>query len=183
MMIPAEESEPMFTDFTEKARRVIFFARYEASRWGSVPVQPEHLLLGLLRADPELLHHLAPTQASIVEGLRTAIQGGAPSEADVSPTVVMPLSPDAEEVINEAFKEKARLGHGHVDTEHLLLALLAESEDKGMKLRGRGAAEVRAALNRHELHYGPVADRISDGSITPQTGQGDGSAILTRSRG
>jgi ATP-dependent Clp protease ATP-binding subunit ClpC len=41
----------MFERFTEKARRVIFFARYEASNYGSPYIETEHLLLGLLRED------------------------------------------------------------------------------------------------------------------------------------
>ena len=39
----------MFERYTEKARRVIFFARYEASQYGSTYIETEHLLLGLLR--------------------------------------------------------------------------------------------------------------------------------------
>ncbi len=41
----------MFERYTEKARRTIFFARYEASQFGSQHIEPEHLLLGLLRED------------------------------------------------------------------------------------------------------------------------------------
>lgn len=37
----------MFERFTEKARRVIFFARCEASQYGSPFIETEHLLLGL----------------------------------------------------------------------------------------------------------------------------------------
>jgi ATP-dependent Clp protease ATP-binding subunit ClpA len=44
----------MFKRYTEKARRVIFFARYEASQYGSPYIETEHLLLGLLREDRAL---------------------------------------------------------------------------------------------------------------------------------
>jgi len=40
----------MFERYTEKARRTIFFARYEASQFGSEYIHTEHLLLGLARA-------------------------------------------------------------------------------------------------------------------------------------
>ena len=33
----------MFERYTEKARRVIFFARYEASQFGSPCIETEHL--------------------------------------------------------------------------------------------------------------------------------------------
>ena len=39
----------MFERYTERARRVIFFARYEASQLGSRTIETEHLLLGLIR--------------------------------------------------------------------------------------------------------------------------------------
>ena len=44
----------MFERYTEKARRSIFFARYEASQFGSPVIDTEHLLLGLLREDKAL---------------------------------------------------------------------------------------------------------------------------------
>ena len=44
----------MFERYTEKARRVIFFARYEASQYGSPIIETEHLLLGLMREDKSL---------------------------------------------------------------------------------------------------------------------------------
>ena len=49
----------MFERFTEKARRVIFFARFEASQYGSPYIESEHLLLGLAREDELLLGLLA----------------------------------------------------------------------------------------------------------------------------
>jgi len=39
----------MFERYTEMARRSIFFARYEASAFGSEYIETEHLLLGILR--------------------------------------------------------------------------------------------------------------------------------------
>ena len=44
----------MFERYSERARRVIFFARYEASQYGSPYIETEHLLLGLLREDSGL---------------------------------------------------------------------------------------------------------------------------------
>jgi ATP-dependent Clp protease ATP-binding subunit ClpC len=37
----------MFERYTEKSRRIIFFARYEASEFGSPYIETEHLLLGV----------------------------------------------------------------------------------------------------------------------------------------
>ena len=48
--------DPMFERYTERARRVLFFARYEASQLGSISIETEHLLLGLIREGLSLIH-------------------------------------------------------------------------------------------------------------------------------
>lgn len=64
----------MFERYTEKARRVIFFARYEASQYGSPVIDTEHLLLGLLREDAALMHRYAGPIRSGAE-IRAEIEG------------------------------------------------------------------------------------------------------------
>src|SRR5215467_9595880 len=49
------EWNKMFERFTERARRVIFFGRYEASYYGAKTIESEHLLLGILREDRQML--------------------------------------------------------------------------------------------------------------------------------
>jgi ATP-dependent Clp protease ATP-binding subunit ClpC len=56
----------MFERYTEKARRVIFFGRYEACQYGSPEIDTEHLLLGLLREDQALHHWLPKTDPETV---------------------------------------------------------------------------------------------------------------------
>src|SRR5919199_997286 len=64
----------MFERYTEKARRVIFFARYEASQFGSPYIETEHLLLGLLREEKcfaaEILHERGLRLSTIREELQ-----------------------------------------------------------------------------------------------------------------
>ena len=50
----------MFERYTERARRVIFFARYEASLAGTEAIEPEHLLLGIAREDKSVLAQFLP---------------------------------------------------------------------------------------------------------------------------
>ncbi len=49
----------MFERYSDKARRVIFFARYEASQSGTPAIDTEHLLLGILRESRDLLLSVA----------------------------------------------------------------------------------------------------------------------------
>ena len=38
----------MFERFTARARRALFYSRYEVSQLGSSAIEPEHILLGVL---------------------------------------------------------------------------------------------------------------------------------------
>ncbi len=64
----------MFERYTEKARRTIFFARYEASSFGQPYIEAEHLLLGILREDKALTSRFFLQHAS-VEAIRKQIEG------------------------------------------------------------------------------------------------------------
>ena len=44
----------MFERYNERAPRVIFCARYEASQYGSQVIDTEHILLGILREEKRL---------------------------------------------------------------------------------------------------------------------------------
>src|SRR5258708_2578654 len=68
-------AEPsMFERYTEKARRVIFFARYEASQFGAQAIEAEHILLGLLREDKQLTQKFFRSPHSTVESIRKEIE-------------------------------------------------------------------------------------------------------------
>ncbi len=128
----------MFERYTERARRVIFFARYEASQYGSPYIETEHLLLGLLREDPVLCREfLGPT--SIAADIRTAIERQITRGERVSTSVEMPLTEECKKVLKLAAEESDRLGQRHIGTEHVLVALLrVEGSLAAQLLRERG---------------------------------------------
>jgi hypothetical protein len=76
----------MVERYTEKARRVIFFARYEASQFGSPCIETEHLLLGLLREDKALANRFLRSSAS-VESIRKQIEAHTTLREKVSTSV------------------------------------------------------------------------------------------------
>ena len=117
--------EPVFERYTEKARRVIFFARYEASQYGSPYIETEHLLLGLLREDKALANRFLRTHGSI-ESIRKEIEARITVRERISTSVEVPLSQECKRILNFASEEAERLGHKHVGTEHLLLGVLRE---------------------------------------------------------
>ena len=140
----------MFERYTEKARRVIFFARYEASQFGSPYIETEHLLLGLLREDKALTNRFLRSHAS-VESIRKQVEAHTTIREKVSTSVDLPLSNDSKRVLAYAAEEAERLGHKHIGTEHLLLGLLREETcfaAELLKERGVQLATVREELAR-----------------------------------
>lgn len=131
----------MFERYTEKARRVIFFARYEASQFGSPYIETEHLLLGLLREDKALTNRFLRSH-STVESIRKQIEKNTEVREKVSTSVDLPLSNECKRVLAYAAEEAQALGHRHLGTEHLLLGLLREEgsfaaailDERGVKL-------------------------------------------------
>jgi ATP-dependent Clp protease ATP-binding subunit ClpC len=137
----------MFESFTEKARRIIFFARYEASQLGSGHIEPEHLLLGLLREDETISEKfIGPFRE--VEPLRKQIADRAHRSESASTSINLPLSEASNSVLDRANKERLRLGGAKLDSEHLLLGLLQRESLASEILLEKG---VRAELVREEI--------------------------------
>jgi ATP-dependent Clp protease ATP-binding subunit ClpC len=140
----------MFERYTEKARRVIFFARYEASQFGSPYIETEHLLLGLLREDKALTNRFLRSHASI-ESIRKQVEARTPIREKVSTSVELPLSQECKRVLAYAAEEAERLSHKHIGTEHLLLGLLREDKSFAAEIlhdRGLRLSTLREELNR-----------------------------------
>ena len=145
----------MFERYTEKARRVIFFARYEASQFGAPAIEPEHLLLGLMREDKTLTGRFFPRAQVSIESIRKEIEGRTLLREKISTSVELPLAPETKRVLAYAHEESDRLQHRHIGTEHLLLGLLRE--DRSM------AAEI---LYERGLRLNAVRDEIARQSGT-----------------
>jgi ATP-dependent Clp protease ATP-binding subunit ClpC len=132
----------MFERYTERARRVLFFARYEASQLGSISIETEHLLLGLIREGKGLTSRLFSKSHLSMESIRKEIEGRALYRDKVSTSVDIPLSPDSKRVLGYASEEAERMLHNYIGTEHILLGLLREEKsvaatilaEKGMRL-------------------------------------------------
>ncbi len=112
----------MFERYTESARRSLFFARYEASQLGSISIEPEHMLLGLMR-EGAALTAILPVP---LDGLRQEIEGRIVFREKLSTSVEIPFSAKTKRMLQFAAEEADRLQHDHIGSEHLLLGLLRE---------------------------------------------------------
>jgi ATP-dependent Clp protease ATP-binding subunit ClpC len=134
----------MFERYTEKARRVIFFGRYEASQFGSPYVETEHLLLGVLREDKTLTSRLLKSSGSM-EDIRAEIEKHSPIREKVSTSVDLQLSNECKRILAYAAEEADRLRHKQIEVEHLLLGLLREEKCFAAKLLERHGVRLSSA--------------------------------------
>ena len=130
----------MFERFTEQARRVLFFARYEASQLGSTAIGSEHLLLGLLREGRGLTGRIFERAGLDSVDVHMEIGEAMAGRPKIATHVEIPIDPDAKAVLQHAADEADRLRHGHIGGEHLLLGLLHLPESAA------GAILMRAGL-------------------------------------
>jgi ATP-dependent Clp protease ATP-binding subunit ClpC len=132
----------MFERYTERARRVLFFARYEATQLGSTSIETEHLLLGLIREGKGLTSRIFARSHLSLESIRKEIEGRTVFKEKVSTSVEIPFSVETKRVLQFSAEEADRLLHTYIGTEHLLLGLLREERsvasailyEKGMRL-------------------------------------------------
>ena len=146
----------MFERYTEKARRVIFFARYEASQYGSPYIETEHLLLGLLREDRSLAIWF-PGKTNVEPEIRAEIESRITRRERISTSVEIPLTADCKKVLHLAAETAERLGHRHVGTEHLMVGILrVEGSLAAQILRTRGvkpgSVQAQTAMSPSQVY-------------------------------
>jgi ATP-dependent Clp protease ATP-binding subunit ClpC len=113
----------MWQRFSERSRRVVLRAQEEAGRHRHAVVDTEHLLLGIL-ADEDCPGAAALRHAGLdAQQIREALAlGTLPTSQRSEPK----LTPPARRALELAAEEAERMRLHHIDTEHLLLALLLE---------------------------------------------------------
>ena len=139
----------MFEKFTEKARRVMFFARYEASQFGAESIGSGHLLLGLLResekTSTQLLERMGVQPSALRERLVAALT---PKDRKITPSstsIDIPMEEEVKRILQHATSESTKLNHKHVGAEHLLLGVLKEDASLAGRLLKEGGADLITA--------------------------------------
>jgi ATP-dependent Clp protease ATP-binding subunit ClpA len=160
----------MFERYTERARRVIFFARYEASQFGSMTIETGHLLLGLLREDKQAIDRHLRTPVG-THGIREDIEAQMQVREKVATSIDLPLSDECKRILAYAHEEAERLNHRHIGTEHLLLGMLREKDCVAAQVltqRGLVLEELREELARNEpmTNHAPILPHAT----LPETG-------------
>jgi ATP-dependent Clp protease ATP-binding subunit ClpC len=119
----------MYDKFTDRARKVIAFAKEEAQRMGHDYLGTEHVLLGIIKDGGGIAAAVLETLSVELEKLKLEVeervmesQGGTMLAGEI------PFLPQAKKVFELAAEESQSLGHNYIGTEHLLLGLLKEGE-------------------------------------------------------
>jgi ATP-dependent Clp protease ATP-binding subunit ClpC len=99
----------MFERYSEKARRVILFARFEGSQYGSPHIESAHLLVGLQREEKGLVRTALPDPEAPGKQIRAEIEARIERHEPIPISVVMPLSGEGSRVLNLATEEADRL--------------------------------------------------------------------------
>ncbi len=145
----------MFERYTEKARRVIFYARDEAGQFGSPYIESEHMLIAVMREDKALMNRFLPADTSF-ELIFKQIHNQTPVREKISTSVDLPLSNECNRALAYAAEEAERLSHQHIGTEHLLLGLLREEKSFAAEIlqeHGLQLPAVREELQRTMAQY------------------------------
>jgi len=171
----------VFERYPEPARRVIFFARYEASQFGSATIESEHFLLGLIREDEKGLRRFLPVSATVDE-IRRRIEDQVTVHEKTSTSIDIPLSAECKCILNNAAEESGLLGHQHIDSCHLLLGVLSEENCLAAKiLKGLGlelttvyeelrrtqASEPESSIGRAMLSFGFSSGKMPAAGVVP----------------
>jgi ATP-dependent Clp protease ATP-binding subunit ClpC len=152
----------MFERYTESARRTLFYARYEASQLGGDCVEPEHILLGMLRESGAIVGRLFVAADVSHRGFRQVLDSLEVSRHRLPTTVEMPFSDDTIRILQSATAEADRLGLGNVGVEHLLVGLLrtrGSLAERYLSERGVSVDAVREQIRAERAS--PAADSLS----------------------
>jgi ATP-dependent Clp protease ATP-binding subunit ClpC len=123
----------MFNRFTERARKVIVFAKEEARRFNHDYIGTEHLLLGLIREGEGVASAVLQKLGLDLESIRIEVEKLVQAGPQTQVVGDIPFTPRSKKALELAAEEARALGHNYIGTEHLLLGLVKEGE--GMAYR------------------------------------------------
>ena len=160
--------------FTENAQAALNAAAESASKLGHTYIGSEHILMGLLYKGTSIAANLLAakgiTYEKVVEAIGESIGTGEPLDG------VLPESTPRAARIIEGSAELARMtGQSFIGTEHILMALLKESDSVAVRLL------KNEGVNAAELYNEALAS--IEGGERPLGASGGSSAHGTKSKG
>ncbi len=121
------------TDFTPRVRRVLYFAREEATRLHHDYLGTEHLLLGIVREGEGVAATVLRELAIDLDTVREMVESHVARGSYGASMKETQWTPRAKTVLELAREEARLLHHQYIGTEHLLLALIREGDGVAAK--------------------------------------------------
>ncbi len=123
----------MSNRFTQKAQHALTQALATAQEMGHTYVGTEHILMGLLLTQDSIASRILTERGVGAESTKELIASsvGTGSPSSVSSADMTPMT---KKVIEESAFASARMSHNYIGTEHLLLAIISETESFANKL-------------------------------------------------
>src|SRR5882672_7683766 len=134
-----------FDKFTEKAQEALQGAAELARDRGQQAVEPEHLLLALVREEEGVARTLLERAGASVQALEPALVSVVERFPKVSGGGQPYLSPALNKALDQAKEEAERLKDEYISTEHFLLAL---TDQKILKDAGATHEKLLSALRQ-----------------------------------
>ncbi len=137
-----------FSNFTPKANGAMNAAIEIAAGNGHTFIGTEHILVGLLSQEDSVAAQVLTaggvTAADMEEKLIAAYGKGVPSSLNPND-----FTPRSKRIVQNAGVYASKLGHGYVGTEHLLIALLTDSDSYAVRFiaeTGADPVKLRSTL-------------------------------------
>ena len=118
----------MFDKFTNRAKQVIKLAKKEAQRLNHNYLGTEHVLLGLLKLGQGIAVNVLRNMNLDYEAIRAEVERIVGFGPEIQVYGDPALTGKVKKVFEFANEEAANLNHNYVGTEHLLLALLRQTD-------------------------------------------------------
>ena len=147
---PASPYTGLFARFTDRAKRATFFSRFEAGQLGHPSIDPEHLMIGVIRARDGLSRRILADVRFSPDHLRKDLSERRASGDPLGFGVMIEFSGATKRVVQLAAAEADRLQHQEIGTAHLLLGLLLDDTSIATSIlreRGLSLDLLRRAVN------------------------------------
>ena len=151
----------MKENFSKRVQLIMKHAKEEAVRLGHSYVGSEHLLLGMIRLEAGLGVKIMDIYDCNLDDMRAMIEDMIKSSGGTMTLGHLPLTRRAERILRNAYNEAAALGDSVADDEHLLLAMLKETEGIAFEV-----------LNSYNIDYDGVLELLKD-DVTEEDDEDD----------
>ena len=150
----------MNNQFTQRVSDVIQYSKEEANRLRNSHIKPEHLLLGLIREGEGKAVRILESLDVNLQRIKTALETELRMQADAPDTYSDDISFDihTSRILRMSILEARFLKSPTTDTEHMLLAIMKENQNKASQI-----------LEENKVTYQKIWDKLVP-KTEPQSG-------------